>query len=161
MAHNRPQTLIRPDVSVGSKAPVWRCPRYFRFAPGKPTFLVRFGMSVWCHKRKCAVVYISEATHYFRSNTFLDFRLLLKQGERTKHEEHDLVRRARRTQYSHSICARPTSASSLVSIAETLRPPVQRYSPTAKLRCADINHARASRGEVRTLNERLTFLHNR
>jgi hypothetical protein len=58
-------------------------------------------------------------------------RLLLKQGERTKHEEHDLVRRARRTQNSDSICARPTSAASLVSIAETLRPPVQRYSPTA------------------------------
>ena len=98
---------------------------------------------------------------YFRSNTFLDFQLLLKQGERTKHEEHDLVRRTRRTQNSDSICARPTSASSLVSIAETLRPPVQRYSPTANLRCADINHARASHGEVRTLNERLTFLHNR
>jgi hypothetical protein len=31
---------------------------------------------------------------YFRSNTFLDFQLLLKQGERTKHEEHDLVRSA-------------------------------------------------------------------
>jgi hypothetical protein len=27
---------------------------------------------------------------YFRSNTFPDFRLLLKQDERTKHEEHDL-----------------------------------------------------------------------
>jgi hypothetical protein len=57
--------------------------------------------------------------------------------------------------------AHPMVLSSLVSIAETLRPPVQRYSPMAKLHCADINHARASRGEVRTLNERLTFLHNR
>src|SRR6267378_1259354 len=37
----------------------------------------------------------------------------------------------------------------------------QSYAPTAKLRCTDINHARASRGEGRTLNERLTFLHNR
>jgi hypothetical protein len=27
--------------------------------------------------------------------------------------------------------------------------------------CADINHARTSRGEGRTLNEHLTFLHNR
>ena len=36
----------------------------------------------------------------------------------------------------------------------------QSYSPTAKPRCADINHARASRGEGRTLNERLTFLLN-
>jgi hypothetical protein len=39
----------------------------------------------------------------------------------------------------------------------------QSYSPTAKLRCADINHnhARASRDDGRMLNERLTFLHNR
>jgi len=43
---------------------------------------------------------------YLRTSTFLDFRLLLKQGERTKHEEHDLVRRPRRTQCSGSICAR-------------------------------------------------------
>jgi len=43
---------------------------------------------------------------YCKSNTLLDFPLLLKQGERTKHEEHDLVRRPRRTQCSDSICAR-------------------------------------------------------
>ena len=44
---------------------------------------------------------------YFRTSTFLDFRLLLKQGERTKHEEHDLARRLRRTQRNDSIiCAR-------------------------------------------------------
>jgi len=28
---------------------------------------------------------------YFIASTFLDFRLLLKLGERTKHEEHDLT----------------------------------------------------------------------
>jgi hypothetical protein len=39
----------------------------------------------------------------------------------------------------------------------------QSYAPTAKPRCADINHnhARASRGDGRMLNERLTCLHNR
>ena len=36
----------------------------------------------------------------------------------------------------------------------------QCYSLTAKLRCADVNHARAYRGEGRTLNERLTVLLN-
>jgi hypothetical protein len=96
---------------------------------------------------------------YFRSKTFLDFRFLLKQGERTKHEEHDLVRRARRTQNSDSICARRTSASSSVSIAETLRPPVQRLRRNCVAPTLTMQELLAAK--VGTLNERLTFLHNR
>src|SRR5260370_42663595 len=33
MAPHRPRKLIGPNVSVGSKATVRRCPRYFRFTP--------------------------------------------------------------------------------------------------------------------------------
>jgi hypothetical protein len=38
----------RGDVGDGSKAAVWRCPRYFRFTPENPTFIVRTGMSQTC-----------------------------------------------------------------------------------------------------------------
>jgi hypothetical protein len=44
---------------------------------------------------------------YFIASAFLDFRLLLKQGERIKHEEHDLAKGLHRTQRSDLIiCAR-------------------------------------------------------
>src|SRR6267378_152894 len=43
--------LVHVFTQPGSKATVRRCPRYFRFTPRKPTFIMRRCISEKCHVR--------------------------------------------------------------------------------------------------------------
>src|SRR5258705_4993403 len=112
MAPNRPQTLIGLDVSVGSKATLWRSLRYFRFSPEKRYSSAGTACLKGARTRHPVVTRSVKLEHLFEE--FLDclFGLAVKNGPDGSELRLPLFPR-KRTQVGHramsGLCHNPTS----------------------------------------------------